>query len=67
METMNIGSSFMHDEAVEGWEEYEDVDEEGEGLIESRHPGRSVLVTVKHKTYQASPSLVPTRPRVGKR
>nr|XP_051220211.1 uncharacterized protein LOC127337578 [Lolium perenne] len=40
METMNVGSSFMHDEAVEGYEEYEDVDEEGEGLIKPRHPGR---------------------------
>ncbi|KAK1680547.1 hypothetical protein QYE76_041395, partial [Lolium multiflorum] len=39
METMNVGSSFMHDEAADGEEEYEDVDEEGEGLIEPRHPG----------------------------
>nr|XP_051211072.1 uncharacterized protein LOC127328519 [Lolium perenne] len=46
METMNVGSSFMHDEAVERYEEYEDVDEEGEGLIEPRHPGRSVNYTI---------------------
>ena len=36
----------MHDEAVEGYEEYEDVDEEGEGLIEPRHPGRSANYTI---------------------
>nr|XP_051229030.1 uncharacterized protein LOC127346810 [Lolium perenne] len=46
METMNVGSSFMHDEAADGEEEYEDVDEEGEGLIEPRHPGRTANYTV---------------------
>ena len=46
MEAMNVGSSFMHDETVEGWEEYEDIDEEGEGLIEPRHPGRSANYTI---------------------
>jgi hypothetical protein len=30
MDTMNVGSSFLHDEAADGEEEYEDVDEEGE-------------------------------------
>jgi hypothetical protein len=33
MEAMNIGSSFVNDDIVEE-EEYEDVNEEGEGLIE---------------------------------
>ncbi|XP_071683654.1 uncharacterized protein [Lolium perenne] len=46
METMNVGSSFMHDEAADGEEEYEDVDEEGEGLIEPRPPGRSANYTI---------------------
>jgi hypothetical protein len=40
METMNIGSLFMHDDiTIEAYEEYEDIDEEGEGLIESRPSG----------------------------
>jgi hypothetical protein len=35
IETMNVGSSFMHDDiTIEAWEECEDIDEEGEGLIE---------------------------------
>ncbi|KAK1603679.1 hypothetical protein QYE76_027352 [Lolium multiflorum] len=46
METMNVGSSFLHDEAADGEEEYEDVDEEGEGLIEPRPPGRSANYTI---------------------
>ncbi|KAK1697248.1 hypothetical protein QYE76_013945 [Lolium multiflorum] len=47
METMNVGSSFLHDdEAADGEEEYEDVDEEGEGLIEPRHPGRAANYTI---------------------
>jgi hypothetical protein len=34
---MNVGSSFMHDDiTIEAYEEYKDIDEEGEGLIESR-------------------------------
>jgi hypothetical protein len=32
METMNVGSSFMHDDiTIDADEEYEDIDEEGEG------------------------------------
>ena len=46
MEAINVGSSFMHDETIEGWEEYEDIDEEREGLIEPRRPGRSANYTV---------------------
>ena len=47
METMNVGSSFLHDdEAADGEEEYEDVDEEGEGLIEPRPPGRAANYTI---------------------
>nr|XP_051190157.1 uncharacterized protein LOC127303467 [Lolium perenne] len=47
MEAMNVGSSFLHDdEAADGEEEYEDVDEEGEGLIEPRHPGRAANYTI---------------------
>nr|XP_051211901.1 uncharacterized protein LOC127329421 [Lolium perenne] len=46
METMNVGSSFLHDEAADGEEEYEDVHEEGEGLIEARPPGRSANYTI---------------------
>jgi hypothetical protein len=30
METMNVGSSFMHEDIIiEAYEEYEDIDEEG--------------------------------------
>ncbi|KAK1564085.1 hypothetical protein QYE76_037717 [Lolium multiflorum] len=44
---MNVGSSFLNDdEAADGEEEYEDVDEEGEGLIEPRHPGRAANYTI---------------------
>jgi hypothetical protein len=46
MEAMNVGSSFMHDDTVEAWEEYEDIDEEGEWLIEPRPPGRSANYTI---------------------
>jgi hypothetical protein len=43
METMNVGSSFMHgDIIIDACEEYEeDIDEEGEGLIGSRPTGRT--------------------------
>jgi hypothetical protein len=47
METMNVGSWFMHDDiTIEAWEEYEDIDEEGEWLIEPRHSGRSTNYTI---------------------
>jgi hypothetical protein len=47
METMNVGSLFMHDDiTIEAWEEYEDIDEEGEGLIEPRPSGRSANYTI---------------------
>jgi hypothetical protein len=37
----------MHDDiTIEAWEEYEDIDEEGEGLIEPRHSGRSLNYTI---------------------
>jgi hypothetical protein len=41
---MNVGSSFMHEDInIDTYEEYEeDIDEEGERLIESRPTGRSV-------------------------
>jgi hypothetical protein len=45
MEAMNVGSSFVHDDIVEE-EEYEDVDEKGEGFIESRPTGRSANYTI---------------------
>jgi hypothetical protein len=44
---MNVGSSFMHDDiTIEAYEEYEDIDEEGEGLIESRPSGRTANYTI---------------------
>jgi hypothetical protein len=47
METMNVGSSFMHEDiTIEAYEEYEDIDEEGEGLIEPCHSGRSANYTI---------------------
>jgi hypothetical protein len=47
METMNVGSSFMHDDiTIEAYEEYEDIDEEREGLIESRPSDRMVNYTI---------------------
>jgi hypothetical protein len=47
METVNVGSSFMHDDiTIETYEEYEDIDEEGEGLIESRPSGRTANYTI---------------------
>jgi hypothetical protein len=46
MEAMNVGSSFMHDDTIEAWEEYEDIDEEGEGLIEPRPHGRLANYTI---------------------
>ena len=45
MEAMNVGSSFVNDDIVEE-EEYEDVDEEGEGLIEPRPTDRSANYTI---------------------
>jgi hypothetical protein len=47
MEIMNVGSSFMHDDiTIEAYEEYEDIDEEGEGLIESCPTGRTTNYTI---------------------
>jgi hypothetical protein len=48
METMNVGSSFMHgDIIIDAYEEYEeDIDEEGEGLIGSRPTGRLANYTI---------------------
>jgi hypothetical protein len=48
METMNVGSSFMHaDIIIDACEEYEeDIDEEGEGLIGSYPTGRTVNYTI---------------------
>jgi hypothetical protein len=46
MEAMNVGSSFVHDDSVEAWEEYEDIDEEVEGLIEPHPPGLSANYTI---------------------
>jgi hypothetical protein len=47
METMNVGSLFMHDDiTIEAYEEYKDIDEEGEGLIKSRPSGRTVNYTI---------------------
>jgi hypothetical protein len=44
---MNVGSSFMHDDiTIEAYEEYEDIDEEGERLIESRHSSRTANYTI---------------------
>jgi hypothetical protein len=44
---MNVGSSFMHDDiTIEAYEENEDIDEEGEGLIESRPSGRTANYTI---------------------
>jgi hypothetical protein len=44
---MNVGSSFMHDDiTIEAWEKYEDIDEEGEGLIEPRHSDRTANYTI---------------------
>ena len=45
MEAMNVGSSFVNDDIVEE-EEYEDVDEEGEGLIGPRPTGRLANYTI---------------------
>jgi hypothetical protein len=37
----------MHDDiTIEAWEEYEDINEEGEGLIEPRHSGRTANYTI---------------------
>jgi hypothetical protein len=48
METMNVGSSFMHgDIIIDAYEEYEeDIDDEGEGLIEYRPADRSANYTI---------------------
>jgi hypothetical protein len=37
----------MHDDiTIEAYEEYEDIDEEGEGLIESRPTGQTANYTI---------------------
>jgi hypothetical protein len=48
METMNVESLFMHEDInIDTYEDYEeDIDEEGEGLIESCPTGRSANYTI---------------------